>query len=102
MLKQLDPYNEVFSRPSSAPSSSSGRWCPEARQGESTIKPVLDPEKDLIGATPETLARALFRRVVPPLQPGTRRKAVVRDEVTKEKPTTDKAGNSVSHLDKRP
>ena len=27
--------------------------------------PVLDPKRDLAGATPETLARALFRRVEP-------------------------------------
>ena len=25
------------------------------------MKPVLDPKRDLAGATPETLARALFR-----------------------------------------
>ena len=25
------------------------------------MKPVLDPKRDLVGATPETLARALFR-----------------------------------------
>ena len=29
------------------------------------MKPMLDPKRDLAGATPETLARALFRRVVP-------------------------------------
>ena len=28
-------------------------------------RPKLDPKVDLAGATPETLARALFRRVVP-------------------------------------
>ena len=27
--------------------------------------PMLDPKRDLAGATPETLARALFRRVEP-------------------------------------
>ena len=25
-------------------------------------QPMLDPKRDLVGATPETLARALFRR----------------------------------------
>ena len=61
------------------------------------MKPMLDPKRDLAGATPETLARALFR----PLRPGSRRKAVVHDEVTEKKPTTDKTGNGVSHLGKR-
>lgn len=32
-------------------------------------QPMLDPERDLAGATPETLVRALFRRVEP-LQPS--------------------------------
>ena len=43
------------------------------------MRPILDPERDLKGATPETLARALFRRVEP-LRPTTRRKPVVGDE----------------------
>lgn len=29
------------------------------------MKPMLDPKRDLAGATPETLARALLRRVEP-------------------------------------
>ena len=56
--------------------------------------PVLDPKRDLKGATPETLARALFRRVVP-LRPGTRRKPVVGDEVAVEKVAPDKPGYRV-------
>ena len=52
------------------------------------MKPMLDPKRDLAGATPETLARALLRRVVP-LRPRTRRKAIVRNEVTEKKPATD-------------
>ena len=28
-------------------------------------QPMLDPKRDLAGATPETLTRALFRRVEP-------------------------------------
>ena len=58
-------------------------------------RPKLDPKVDLAGATPETLARALFRRVVP-LRPGTRRKPVVRDEVAVEKVAADlnRSGNS--------
>jgi hypothetical protein len=35
--------------------------------------PMLDPKRDLAGATPETLARALLRRVEP-LQPTRRKK----------------------------
>ena len=35
------------------------------------MKPMLDPKRDLAGATPETLARALFRRI-DPLRPGRR------------------------------
>ena len=38
---------------------------------------MLDPARDLAGATPETLARALFRRVEP-LRPRARGKPVVR------------------------
>ena len=30
------------------------------------MKPMLDPKRDLKGATPETLARALFRKVESP------------------------------------
>lgn len=60
--------------------------------------PVLDPKKHLKGATPETLARALFRRVEP-LRPGSRRKPVVRDQVAVEKPAADEPGDGVPHLD---
>ena len=37
--------------------------------------PVLDPTRDLKGATPEKLAKALFRRVVP-LRPAKKKAAV--------------------------
>ena len=60
--------------------------------------PVLDPARDLAGATPETLARALFRRVVP-LRPRAARKAVVGDEVAVEKVAPDQPGDGVAHLD---
>ena len=63
------------------------------------MKPMLDPERDLKGATPETLARALFRRSEP-LRPGRRGKAVVRDEVTEKKSPANKTGDSISHLGK--
>ena len=62
--------------------------------------PKLDPKVDLVGATPETLARALFRRTEP-LRPGTRRKPVVRDEVAVEKVAPDQPGDGVPHLRKR-
>lgn len=62
--------------------------------------PVLDPARDLKGATPETLAKALFRRTEP-LRPETRtrRKAVRGDEVPVEKPAADEPGDGVPHLD---
>ena len=65
------------------------------------MRPMLDPARDLAGATPEKLAKALFRRVEP-LRPGTRRKPVVRDQVTVEEVAADESGNSVPHLHKRP
>ena len=61
-------------------------------------KPVLDPEKHLKGATPEALARRLFRRVVP-LRPGARRKPVVRDEGPVAEAAPDEPGNGVAHLE---
>ena len=54
------------------------------------MNPVLDPKRDLAGATPETLARALFRRVVP-LQPSPARQPVVGDEVGVEQVPADVA-----------
>ena len=63
---------------------------------EETMKPMLDPKRDLVGATPETLARALFR----PLRPH-RAKAVVRDEIPIEEVATDHPSDSVAHLRKR-
>ena len=58
-----------------------------------TYRPKLDPKVDLAGATPETLAKALFRRTEP-LRPGTRRKPVVRDQVTVEKVAPDETERS--------
>ena len=65
-----------------------------------TYRPKLDPKVDLAGATPEALARALFR-CVEPLRPGTRRKSVVGDQVAVEEVPTDKPGHRVPHLRKR-
>ena len=61
-------------------------------------RPKLDPKVDLVGATPETLARALFRRVEP-LRPASRGKAVVGDQVAVEEVPADETGDSVPHLD---
>ncbi len=64
------------------------------------MKPMLDPDRDLKGATPEKLARALLRRVEP-LRPRTGSKAVGRDKVAAKKVPANKSRNGVSHLDKR-
>ncbi len=64
------------------------------------MKPMLDPKRDLAGATPETLARALFRRIERS-GPSRRGKAIVSDEIAEKKPASDKAGNGVPHLVKR-
>ena len=61
-------------------------------------RPKLNPKVDLAGATPEKLAKALFRRTEP-LRPGTRRKPIVRDQVTVEKVSSDQLSDSVAHLD---
>ena len=65
-----------------------------------TYRPKLDPKVDLVGATPEKLARALFRRTEP-LRPGTRRKPVVGDQVAVEEVATNQPGDGVPHLRKR-
>lgn len=64
--------------------------------------PVLDPKVHLKGATPEKLARGLFRRTEP-LRPVARTagKPVVGGQVTVQKATTDEPGNRVPHLRKR-
>ena len=56
---------------------------------------MLDPERDLKGATPEKLARALFR----PLGPRPGRKPVGPDEVAVEEVAPDEAGDGVPHLE---
>ena len=59
--------------------------------------PMLDPKRDLKGATPEKLAKALLHRSVP----SEGAKSVVSDKVTVEKVTTNKTGNRLPHLRKR-
>ena len=56
---------------------------------------TIVPEKDLVGATPETLARALFR----PLGPRPGRKPVAGDEVAVEEVAADEASDGIAHLD---
>ena len=58
-------------------------------------RPKLDAERDLKGATPEKLARALFRRTERE-RPGTRRKPVVDDEVAVEKVAARRGGRQCS------
>ena len=64
------------------------------------MKPVIDPKRDLKGATPEKLARALLKQ--PDLGPRPAGKAVVRDKVAVKKVATDQPSDSVPHLHKRP
>lgn len=60
--------------------------------------PVLDPARDLKGATPEKLARALLRQ--PHLRSGAGRKPVVGDQVAVEKVAPDEPGDGIAHLRK--
>ena len=58
---------------------------------EIPMHPMLDPKRDLKGATPETLARALLRpRRVP--------QAVVGDEVAVTEVPANQPRNGVAHL----
>ena len=63
--------------------------------------PVLDPKIHLKGATPEKLAKALFRRTEP-LRPARVGKSVGGNEVTAEKVPPDEPGDGVPHLGKGP
>ena len=65
-----------------------------------TYRPKLDPNVDLVGATPDTLARALFRRVEP-LRPAPVRKSGRGNEVAVKEVPADEPGNSIPHLRKR-
>ena len=56
--------------------------------------PILDPERDLKGATPEKLARALLR----PLRPRPGVQPVASDEVAEQEIPPDEAGDGVTHL----
>ena len=60
------------------------------------MKPMLDPKRDLKGATPETLARTLLR----PLS-GRRAQPVVSGKVSVKQVPADQPGNRAPHLLKR-
>lgn len=64
------------------------------------MKPRLDPKRDLKGATPEKLARALLKQ--PDLGPRSAGKAVVSNKVAVEKVAAHKPGDGRPHLRKRP
>ena len=53
--------------------------------------PVFDPKRDLKGATPEKLAKALFRRTEP--LPARVRQPVAGDEVALEEVAADEPGS---------
>ena len=59
-------------------------------------QPILNPKRDLKGATPNKLARALLRSVS-----SARSESVVSNKVSVKKVATDKTGNRVTHLSKR-
>ena len=65
------------------------------------MKPMLDPKRDLKGATPETLARALFRRVTPLRRPRPAGEAVFGYEVPVQQVPADKPRGRAPHLRKR-
>ena len=57
-------------------------------------QPMLDPKRDLAGATPETLARALFR----PLRPRAGEEPVVIDEQPAGENVADDPEDRAAHL----
>ena len=64
------------------------------------MKPMLDPKRDLKGATPETLVRALFRRTEPLRSPRPRVKPVVRDKAAVGQVAPHKPRQGRTHLRK--
>ena len=61
------------------------------------MRAMLDPSRDLAGATPETLARALLR----PLGPRSAGSPVVGNEVPVKKVPANKPRDGSPHLRKR-
>ena len=74
---------------------------PEYSHGDA-MKPILNPATDLIGATPEKLARALFRPLRPPQGARPVGQAVVSDEHAVGEPAPEQASEGVPHLRQRP
>ena len=62
------------------------------------MKPMLDPKRDLKGATPETLAHALLK---PLRRPSARTEPVFGYEIPVEQVPADKPRGRGSHLRKR-
>ena len=64
------------------------------------MKPMIDPKRDLAGATPEMLARALLRPVNRSAPSGLRARVepVVRDKVVVGQAATDEPRHGVPHL----
>ena len=62
-------------------------------------RPKLDPERDLQGATPETLAKALFRRVEP-YQDKTASSSAKRRKTRESSATSSRTSDAVSMTDK--
>lgn len=58
-------------------------------------RPKLNPQVDLAGATPEALARALFKRTSPLPTVG---ESVAGGEVAEQEVPPNQSGNSVAHL----
>lgn len=58
------------------------------------MRAMLDPKRDLRGATPGALARALFR----PLRPRPTGKPVVRREASVQEASSHQSRNGGSHL----
>ena len=63
------------------------------------MKPIIDPERDLKGATPEKLARARLKQSH--LRPRPAGKPVVSDEVAVQKVAAGQRGHRVPHLNQR-
>ena len=65
--------------------------------GTTMRKPMLDPKRDLAGATPETLARALLRRTEP-LRPRPGGEPVVGDEAPVRESAAHEPEDGAGHL----
>ena len=64
------------------------------------MKPVLDPRRDLKGATPEKLAQTLLRPVKSSSRASLRAESVVSNKVSVKKAASNQSGHRASHLSK--